>query len=124
LGGLLVPIVAIIVGGAVAIATMILRHQERIAKIERGIDPDAPPRVWRDQPDVGRQWELTPNIGLEAFWGLHDSGTSKTHTRRSGVSEAAVGRRVLADCRKPTAERWFHEDDIWQLNRLGNYKAL
>ncbi len=44
LGGLLVPIVAIIVGGAVAITTMILRHQERIAKIERGIDPDSVPR--------------------------------------------------------------------------------
>jgi len=41
LGGLLVPIVAIIVGGAIAITTMILRHQERLAKIERGIDPDA-----------------------------------------------------------------------------------
>jgi hypothetical protein len=45
LGGLLVPIVAIIVGGAIAIVTMILKHQERIAKIERGIDPDAPPRA-------------------------------------------------------------------------------
>jgi hypothetical protein len=45
LGGLLVPIVAIIVGGAIAITTMVLKHQERIAKIERGIDPDAgPPR--------------------------------------------------------------------------------
>jgi hypothetical protein len=42
LGGLLVPIVAIIVGGAIAITTMVLRHNERIAKIERGIDPDAP----------------------------------------------------------------------------------
>jgi hypothetical protein len=41
LGGLLVPIVAIVVGGAVAITIMILRHNERIAKIERGIDPDA-----------------------------------------------------------------------------------
>ena len=41
LGGLLVPIVALLVGGAIAITTMILRHQERIAKIERGIDPDA-----------------------------------------------------------------------------------
>jgi ABC-type enterochelin transport system permease subunit len=40
LGGLLVPIVGIIVGGAIAVTTMILRHQERIAKIERGIDPD------------------------------------------------------------------------------------
>ena len=44
LGGLLVPIVAVIAGGAIAIVTMILKHQERIAKIERGIDPDAPPR--------------------------------------------------------------------------------
>jgi len=44
LGGLLVPISAIIVGGVIVVTTMILRHQERIAKIERGIDPDAPPR--------------------------------------------------------------------------------
>ena len=44
LGGLLVPIVAILVGGAIAITAMILRHQERLAKIERGIDPDASPR--------------------------------------------------------------------------------
>ena len=43
LGPMLVPIVAILVGGAIAITTMILRHQERIAKIERGMDPDAPP---------------------------------------------------------------------------------
>jgi len=41
LGGLLVPITALIVGGAIAITAMILKHQERIAKIERGIDPDA-----------------------------------------------------------------------------------
>jgi hypothetical protein len=42
LGGLLVPIVAVIVGGLIAIVTMVLKHQERIAKIERGIDPDGP----------------------------------------------------------------------------------
>ena len=41
---LLIPICAILVGGAIAITTMVLRHQERIAKIERGIDPDAPSR--------------------------------------------------------------------------------
>ena len=41
LGGLLVTIVAIIVGGAIAITVLVLKHQERIAKIERGIDPDA-----------------------------------------------------------------------------------
>ena len=35
LGGLLVPIVAVIVGGLIAIVTMVLRHQERIAKIGR-----------------------------------------------------------------------------------------
>jgi hypothetical protein len=46
LGGLLVPISAIIVGGVIAIIGMIHRHQERIAKIERGIDPDA---AWPQQ---------------------------------------------------------------------------
>lgn len=40
LGPLLIPIVAIIVGGAVVITVLILRSNERIAKIERGIDPD------------------------------------------------------------------------------------
>ena len=42
LGGLLVPILALIVGGAIAITAMILKHHERIVKIERGIDPDGP----------------------------------------------------------------------------------
>ncbi len=41
LGGLLVPITAVIVGGVIAVVAMILKHQERLAKIERGIDPDA-----------------------------------------------------------------------------------
>ncbi len=41
LGGLLVPICAIIVGGAIAITGMVHRHAERLAKIERGMDPDA-----------------------------------------------------------------------------------
>src|SRR5215467_12048904 len=44
LGPFLVPIVAVVVAGAVAIVVLVLRHQERIAKIERGIDPDAPRR--------------------------------------------------------------------------------
>ena len=44
LGPLLIPIVAIIVGGAIAIVAMVHSHNERIAKIERGIDPDAPRR--------------------------------------------------------------------------------
>jgi hypothetical protein len=42
LGGLLVPIVALIVGGVIGAMGMIHRHQERLAKIERGIDPDGP----------------------------------------------------------------------------------
>jgi hypothetical protein len=42
LGGLLVPIVAIAVGGVIVIVGMVHKHQERLAKIERGIDPDAP----------------------------------------------------------------------------------
>jgi hypothetical protein len=41
LGGLLVPITAVIVGGVIAIVAMVHKHEERIAKIERGIDPDA-----------------------------------------------------------------------------------
>jgi hypothetical protein len=42
LGPFLIPIVAILVGGAIAIIAMVHKHQERIAKIERGIDPDGP----------------------------------------------------------------------------------
>jgi len=42
LGPLLVPIVAILVGGAIAVIGMVHRHHERIAKIERGINPDGP----------------------------------------------------------------------------------
>jgi hypothetical protein len=44
LRGLLIPITGIVCGCAVAIVILVLRHQERIAKIERGIDPDAPRR--------------------------------------------------------------------------------
>ena len=44
LGPFLIPITALIVGGVITIVVLILRHQERIAKIERGIDPDSPRR--------------------------------------------------------------------------------
>ncbi len=44
LGALLVPIAAVMVGGVIAVVGMVHKHQERIAKIERGIDPDAPRR--------------------------------------------------------------------------------
>jgi hypothetical protein len=42
LGVWLIPILAILVWGTIEITKLILRHQERIAKIERGIDPDGP----------------------------------------------------------------------------------
>jgi hypothetical protein len=42
LGVFLIPISAIVIGGIVTVVKMVLRHQERIAKIERGIDPDVP----------------------------------------------------------------------------------
>ena len=44
LGPLLIPIAAIVGGCAVAITVIVVRHLERVAKIERGIDPDAPRR--------------------------------------------------------------------------------
>jgi len=44
LGPFLIPITAILVVGVVAIIVVILRHLERIAKIEHGIDPDRPQR--------------------------------------------------------------------------------
>jgi hypothetical protein len=33
--------VAIVMGGIVGIATLVIQHRERMAKIEHGIDPDA-----------------------------------------------------------------------------------
>jgi hypothetical protein len=46
LGVWLVPIAAILVWGIIEITKLILRHQERVAKIERGINPDGP---WPNQ---------------------------------------------------------------------------
>jgi hypothetical protein len=39
---LLVPICAIVIGGLIAIIAMLQKHQERLAKIQCGIDPDGP----------------------------------------------------------------------------------
>jgi hypothetical protein len=44
LGVFAVPVAAIIVGGVIAIISIVHKHQERIAMIERGIDPDAAKR--------------------------------------------------------------------------------
>ena len=41
----LVPIVAILVGGAVKITKLIISHRERVAMIEQGMNPDAPPEL-------------------------------------------------------------------------------
>ena len=41
--GMLIPISAILVGGAYAIIKLIIRHRERLAMIERGMHPDTPP---------------------------------------------------------------------------------
>ena len=38
-----IPIVAIIVGGVIAIVKIVIAHRERMAMIERGIHPDHPP---------------------------------------------------------------------------------
>ena len=46
LGVWLIPICAILVWGIIEVTKMILRHNERIAKIERGINPDGP---WPNQ---------------------------------------------------------------------------
>jgi len=42
LGVYLIPIIAILVGGVIAVTGMVHKHSERLAKIERGIDPDGP----------------------------------------------------------------------------------
>jgi hypothetical protein len=42
LGVYLIPIIAILVGGVIAVLGMVQKHHERLAKIERGIDPDGP----------------------------------------------------------------------------------
>ena len=39
LGVFLIPIVAVIVGGVIAVTKMVLNHQERVAMIQRGIAP-------------------------------------------------------------------------------------
>ena len=50
--GALIPVVAIIGGFAFAITKAIIRHRERLAMIERGMHPDAPPP--REKTDKGR----------------------------------------------------------------------
>jgi len=46
---LMIPIVAIVVGGVVAIVVALVRHRERMAMIERGLYPEDPPE--EDDPE-------------------------------------------------------------------------
>ena len=39
----LIPISAILVGGIISITKKLIRHRERMAMIERGMNPDYPP---------------------------------------------------------------------------------
>jgi len=39
---LMIPIVAILVGGITGMSKLVMRHRERMAMIERGMDPDHP----------------------------------------------------------------------------------
>lgn len=53
---MLIPIVAILGGVAAGIAKMIITHRERMAYIERGIDPDSVQELSRqgEQPSVSK----------------------------------------------------------------------
>lgn len=44
---LLIPMIGLVVGGAIAITFMIIRHRERMALIEQGLNPNRPD-VWSD----------------------------------------------------------------------------
>ena len=80
LGALLVPICAILVGGAIAIIGMAHRHQERLAKIERGIDPDVPGRNSSGNNDVrsARCWGSTNATTVIQFT-VHESCLGAEH---------------------------------------------
>ena len=50
---LMIPIVAIVVGGIVGLVWLIFCHRERMALIERGIHPDYPPEETDAEEDSG-----------------------------------------------------------------------
>ena len=39
---MMIPIAAILIGGIMGIAKLVMRHRERMAMIERGMNPDHP----------------------------------------------------------------------------------
>ena len=48
---LMIPIVAIVIGGIIGIVSIIFHHRERMAMIDRGIHPDYPPEEVDPQED-------------------------------------------------------------------------
>jgi hypothetical protein len=56
--GLLIPIVAIVVGGGVALSALWIRHRERMAMISMGMHPD--PRERDDEDDDDLELEDAP----------------------------------------------------------------
>lgn len=53
--GLLIPLLAIAIGGALAIIKAITHHRERMAKIGMGVDPDYEPPTEQSQPGIPNQ---------------------------------------------------------------------
>ena len=50
----LIPIVAILVGGIIAVVTILIRHRERMTMIEHGIHPDYRPEEPLEDEDLPR----------------------------------------------------------------------
>ena len=79
-----VPIVAIVVGGAITVVVLMLRHQERIAKIERGIGSRRFTAKIISNLMLGVNLELMSNIGLERSSQLLAVSFSQTQARLGG----------------------------------------
>ncbi len=48
-----IPIIAILVGGIIAITKILISHRERMGMIEHGIHPDYPPEEEEDPETAG-----------------------------------------------------------------------
>jgi hypothetical protein len=46
-----IPLAAIALGGILALAKLIIRHRERMARIGMGMDPDYPSHLEQPQPN-------------------------------------------------------------------------
>ena len=60
---LMIPIVAILVGGIIGLVWLIFCHRERMAMIERGIHPDHPPEEEDPEPDAAASPEAIERSG-------------------------------------------------------------